>query len=187
MSCEPSGGVATLGLHRSVDEVWHSYRGYVLVLQDGRRVAVGPGTHEKHAFPDRRSGRGRRGTRARPAQGMGQALQSERPAVDPPRPCPREPAGRHRRRHRARLEDYRATGHRRLDPRTYERSCRTCPFGAVMPTEVIVDHWNPAYTTEWWVETHCYGPRDSLGISQADRGRFQGASRAWCSWTRADA
>jgi hypothetical protein len=58
------------------------------------------------------------------------------------------------------LEDYRATGHRRLDPRTYERPCRTCPFGAVMSTEVIVDHWNPAHTTECRVETHCYGPRD---------------------------
>ena len=42
----------------------------------------------------------------------------------------------------------------------YDRSCTTCPFGAVMPTEVIVDHWNPKQTTRWRVETHCYGPHD---------------------------
>lgn len=58
------------------------------------------------------------------------------------------------------LEDYRARGHRRLDPRAYEHVCQSCPFGAVMPTEVIVDHWNPKPTTKWRVETHCYGPHD---------------------------
>lgn len=39
-----------IGLHRSFDERWHSYRGYVLVLDDGPRIAVGPGTHAKHRF-----------------------------------------------------------------------------------------------------------------------------------------
>ena len=29
-----------------------------------------------------------------------------------------------------------------------------------MPTEVIVDHWNPEQATQWRVETHCYGPHD---------------------------
>ena len=40
------------------------------------------------------------------------------------------------------LEQYRARGHRRLDPQTYDRSCQQSPFGAVMATEIIVDHWN---------------------------------------------
>jgi hypothetical protein len=149
-----------IGLHRSFDEVWHSYRGYVLVLRDGPRVAVGPGAHEKHAF---RAGdlvegvgipvpgphkewaelykvRGLRVIRRGPAQ-------ENRPADIDGGIAPA-------------LEDYRSRGHRRLDPRTYERSCSTCPFGAVMPTEVIVDHWNPKQTTKWRVETHCYGPHD---------------------------
>jgi hypothetical protein len=49
-----------------------------------------------------------------------------------------------------------------FEPATYthDRSCRSCPFGAVMPTEVIVDHWNPKRTTKCRVETHCYGPQD---------------------------
>ena len=37
-----------IGLHRSFDERWHSYRGYVLVLDSGQRIAVGPGSHAKH-------------------------------------------------------------------------------------------------------------------------------------------
>jgi hypothetical protein len=133
-----------IGLHRSFDEVWHSYRGYVLVLAEGRRVAVGPGTHEKHAFrigdviegvgapiPDPRA------EWAELYKVSGLRLISRGPAREN-RPADIDggiaPA----------LENYRATGHRRLDPRTYEHSCGTCPFGAVMPTEVIVDHWKPA-------------------------------------------
>jgi len=149
-----------IGLHRSFDEVWHSYRGYVLVLRDGPSVAVGPGTHKKHAFragdlvegvgipvPDPRRElaelyrvSGLRVIRRGPAQ-------ENRPADIDGGIAPA-------------LEDYRSRGHRRLDPRTYDRSCRTCPFGALMPTEVIVDHWNPKQTTKWRVETHCYGPHD---------------------------
>ena len=28
-----------------------------------------------------------------------------------------------------------------------------------MPTEIIIDQWNPT-ETKWRFETHCYGPRD---------------------------
>lgn len=148
-----------IGLHRSFDQVWHSYRGYVLVLEDGARIAVGPAAHEKHRFrigdvvegraeplPDPRTEcadlykvRGLRLLERGPAS-------EERPAdpdggVAPP------------------LAEYRARGHRRLDPRTYDRSCRRCPFGAVMATEIVLDQWNPD-RRRWRRETHCYGPRD---------------------------
>ena len=149
-----------IGLHRSFNEVWHSYRGYVLVLEDGRRVAVGPGAHAKHAFR------------------IGDLIEGAGVPVPDPRTewaelyktsglriVRRGPAAEERAADidggiAPALEVYRARGHRRLGPRTYERSCQSCPFGAVMPTEVIVDHWNPEHTTKWRVETHCYGPHD---------------------------
>ena len=56
------------------------------------------------------------------------------------------------------LEGYRSLGHRRLDARTYEGSCTSCSFGAVMPTEIILDKWRPE-RVKWRMETHCYGPR----------------------------
>jgi hypothetical protein len=149
-----------IGLHRSFDEVWHSYRGYVLVLEDGPRVAVGPGTHAKHSFrlgdlvegfglpvPDPRT----EWAELYKASGV-HVLRRGSPDEDRPGDIDGGIAPA--------LDDYRARGHRRLDPRTYERSCRACPFGAVTPTEVIVDHWNPKSTTAWRVETHCYGPHD---------------------------
>ena len=56
------------------------------------------------------------------------------------------------------LAEYRAQGHRRLDRRTYPKSCQRCPFGLVMATEIIIDQWNPS-RKKWRFETHCYGPR----------------------------
>lgn len=49
-----------IGLHRSFDQIWHSYPGYVLVLDDGPRIALGPTTYTKHRFRigDRVEGRG---------------------------------------------------------------------------------------------------------------------------------
>ena len=37
------------------------------------------------------------------------------------------------------LEIYRARGHRRLDPRTYEAKCQSCIWGCEMPVEMIID------------------------------------------------
>ena len=57
------------------------------------------------------------------------------------------------------LNIYRAQGHLRLDAKTYEKYCRICPWGIVMATEMIIDHWNPD-KKKWRYETHCYGPKD---------------------------
>lgn len=56
------------------------------------------------------------------------------------------------------LITYRERGHRRLDPRTYERKCVSCIWGCRMPVEVIVDHWNPERKRHRF-ETFCYGPK----------------------------
>lgn len=166
-----------IGLHRSYDQVWHSYAGYVLVLEDGPRVGIGPGAYRRHRFrigdtvegkalpvPDRRT------EWAELYRASGLKLLSRGPEEED-RSADNEggilPA----------LEELRAHGHRRLDPATYERSCVRCPFGAVMPTEVIVDQWDPR-RTEWRLETHCYGPHECpryrAGRRRTARGRRPG-------------
>jgi hypothetical protein len=148
-----------IGLHRSFDERWHSYRGYVLVLDSGQRIAVGPGSHAKHRF--------RIGDEI---EGSGVSIPDPRTEwadlyrVSGMKLRSRGPESEERKADidggiAPMLDEYRARGHRRLDPRTYGRSCQQCPFGAVMPTEIIVDHWNPD-RKKWRTETHCYGPHD---------------------------
>ena len=42
------------------------------------------------------------------------------------------------------IEVYRDRGRRRLAPRTYASvACSSCIWGARMPVEIIIDHWNP--------------------------------------------
>ena len=55
------------------------------------------------------------------------------------------------------LPTYRARGHRRLDPRTYDAKCTTCIWGCRMPVELLIDPWNPSYRYRF--ETFCYGPK----------------------------
>ena len=147
-----------IGLHRSFDQIWHSYRGYVLVLESSTRVAIGPTAHEKNRFRMGDLVEGRAEPLPDPrlewadlykvrsvrilARGE---MSEERPAdadggIAPP------------------LAEYRARGHRRLDSRTYARSCQRCPFGAPLATEIILDQWNPKRRS-WRLETHCYGLR----------------------------
>lgn len=57
------------------------------------------------------------------------------------------------------LEPYREQGHFRLKRETCETECVQCPFGLTMPTQIILDHWNPS-KVKWRFKTHCNGPRD---------------------------
>lgn len=63
------------------------------------------------------------------------------------------------------LETYRARGHRRLDARTYEDSCRSCIWGCRMAVEMIIDQWKPSQK-RYRYETFCYGPK-SCGLYKA--------------------
>jgi hypothetical protein len=57
------------------------------------------------------------------------------------------------------IEVYRERGHRRLASRTYaSTACSSCIWGARMPVEIIVDHWNPDQKRHRF-ETFCYGPK----------------------------
>lgn len=56
------------------------------------------------------------------------------------------------------LDTYRARGHRKLDARTYEASCRSCIWGCRMPVEITLDQWKPDIR-EYRFETFCYGPK----------------------------
>jgi hypothetical protein len=56
------------------------------------------------------------------------------------------------------IEVYRGRGHRRLSAHTYSASCSSCIWGARMPVELIIDHWNPEQK-QYRFETFCYGPK----------------------------
>jgi len=151
---------ARIRLIRSFDEISHAYLGYTLVIDaivEGKqwndlRVAVGQKTHEKNLFRigDHISGE------AVPIKNLKQewadlykvsALKIISQGISlEDRPAPP-------------LTVYREHGHLRLDPRIYKSKCKQCPWGLVMATEIIIDHWNPD-KKKWRYETHCYSPRN---------------------------
>jgi hypothetical protein len=81
------------------------------------------------------------------------------------------------------LEAYRARGHRRLDPRTYESSCVQCLWGCRMPVEMIIDQWNPQ-RRQYRYETFCYGPLSCQRYRAGPQRRVPG--RKGMSWTEED-
>ncbi len=158
---------ARIRLLRSFDQVHHAYLGYTLVIEalvDGKewkdcRVAVGQKTHEKHIFLKGDYISGEVASIEYPEQEwadfykvsglkiINRGDSSENRSADmnggiaPP------------------LSVYRENGHLRLDSKTYEAKCKPCPWGIVMATEIILDHWKPQ-KKKWRYETHCYGPKD---------------------------
>jgi hypothetical protein len=156
---------ARIRLIRSFDQISHQYQDYTLVLaclnpEPGvLRVAIGPASHAKHQFRigDVISGKAQpvpdpRLEWATLYKASGLKVESRGPAEQA---RPADPTGGIA----ASLEEYRVNGHRRLDPHTCQAKCSQCPWGLTMPTEIIVDQWNPS-KVRWRMETHCYGPRD---------------------------
>jgi hypothetical protein len=163
-----SGEVAAIQprirLMRSFDQRHHAYPGFALFLRgtlDGAArefsVGIGPSAQVKYAF---RAGDAVRGLAIPVADDRMETVEfykasalklvsraAEPPAGGPPwRDVPPP------------LQTYRARGHRRLDSRTYEASCRTCIWGCRMPVEITIDQWNPELR-ESRFETFCYGPK----------------------------
>ena len=150
---------------RSFDESSHTYLGYSLRLHgtiDGHKgefqIGIGKAAQVKHGFR------------------VGDSISGVSEAVADPR---MEPVGYYKTSGLKLLERsqgshvvqgppwtgsspdltiYRDRGHRRLDPRTYERKCASCIWGCRMPVEIIVDHWNPGKKSHRF-ETFCYGPK----------------------------
>jgi len=81
------------------------------------------------------------------------------------------------------LETYRARGHRRLDPKTYEIGCRTCIWGCRMAVEMIIDQWNPK-TKRYRYETFCYGPKSCSLYNAGPTRKVPG--RKGMSWDEPD-
>jgi hypothetical protein len=151
-------------LMRSFDQRNHAYPGFALFLRgilDGAArdfsVGIGPGAQAKHAF---RAGDTVRGLAVPVADSRMESVEHYKasalevvsraaaPATGGP-PWLGVPAS---------LDIYRARGHRRLDPHTYEASCRACIWGCCMPVEITLDQWKPDIR-EYRRETFCYGPR----------------------------
>ena len=162
-------------LLRSLDERSHSYHGYVLRIdgtwagESGEAgIAVGRAAHAKHGFcagmemsgmaepvADSRTETAGwyKASRLRIIRDAG-VEESKGPPFHGVPPD---------------LETYRARGHRRLDPRTYETRCATCIWGCRMPVALILDPWNPSEKRHRF-ETFCYGPK-SCGLYRAGRER----------------
>lgn len=151
-------------LTRSFDERYHGYFGYVLRIEgvcgsDAGQflIAVGKSAHEKHRFHRgmELAGRSiavedRRLETAGFYKTSGITIEEEG-VTEPSHPPPFHGAPPD-------LEIYRARGHRRLDPKTYESRCWTCIWGCKMPVEMIIDQWNPS-KKKYRFETFCYGPK----------------------------
>jgi hypothetical protein len=151
-------------LMRSFDQRNHAYPGFALFLRgilDGAArdfsVGIGPGAQAKHAF---RAGDTVRGLAVPVADSRMESVEHYKasalevvsraaaPATGGPPWLGVPPS----------LDFYRARGHRRLDPHTYEASCRACIWGCRMPVEITLDHWNPE-KRDYGIETFCYGPK----------------------------
>ena len=154
-------------LLRSFDQISHAYQGYTIVMEGSAdsakaqelRVAIGPKTHEQHHI--------RIGDEI---EGMATSVPDLRKdwathyKVSKLKILKRGPANEDVPAHpdggiAPPLDVYRQQGHRRLDPKTYSKSCQRCPWGLVMATEITIDQWKP-WIKRWRFETHCYGPRD---------------------------
>ena len=150
-------------LLRSFDQRHHSYLGYVLwvdgVVGGEERefsIAVGNVAQAKHEFEVGDTVRGesapvpdRRLEIAEYYKTSGLKVADRRksdweppPWLGPPQP----------------LEVYRERGHRRLASRTYDGKCTACVWGCLMPTEMIIDQWDPAHV-RYRRESFCYGPK----------------------------
>lgn len=157
---------ARIRLIRSFDQVpTHQYQGYTLTL-DGEvngmprsrfKVAIGPKAHEQHQFRigDTISGKAfpvsdSESEWAEFYKVSGLQLIGRTQPDAPPSPTGGIAPP---------LEQYREQGHLRLKRETCETQCAQCPFGLTMPTQIILDHWDPS-KVKWRSETHCYGPRN---------------------------
>jgi len=143
-------------LLRSLDQFAHVYLGYLLQVGE-LAVGVGKAAQSKHGFRvgDEVGGESVpvEDARMEPCQlykTSKLALVSRSNASESPSPPWLGPPPE--------LPAYRARGHRRLDARTYIKSCQSCIWGCRMPVEMTIDHWNPTIK-RYQFETFCYGPK----------------------------
>ena len=148
---------------RSFDQRSHTYQGYVLRIDgtvgDESRdlsVAVGEKAQVKHGFRvgDTVSGAGEPVADPRVETAELYKVSKLRVLARAPEQS-HEPPPWHGM--PPELPVYRERGHRRLAARTFNASCQSCIWGALMAVEMIIDHWNPSQK-RYRTETFCYGP-----------------------------
>lgn len=151
-------------LIRSFDQRQHSYLGYILRIDGtcgGDRgeflIAVGKGAHLKHQFCAGMELSGVSVAVSDPRLDTAEyyktsglkVLKTPEACLSPGPPFQGVPPD---------LDTFRDRGHRRLDARIYDGKCTNCIWGCRMPTEMIIDQWNPS-KKEYRFETFCYGPK----------------------------
>jgi hypothetical protein len=183
------GVQARIDLERSFDQRFHSYLGFLLVVDgeaDGERrsfsVRIGPGAQSKHGFRagDRVSGVAHRVADAEAEVAdfyRASALKLlSRPQGGAPLPPPWQGEPQE-------LGVYRERGHRRLASQTYEGACATCQWGCRMAVKLVIDQWNPGVFRRRF-ETFCYGPKSCSLYRPGPRRQVPG--RRGMSYTEED-
>lgn len=159
-------------LLRSFDECAHAYLGLVLSLEgecggrDGAfTIAVSRAAHAKHGFRRGMMVSGASLPVADPRLETAEFYRTsairvltDADAAVPPKFSPGSSTAPPFHGTPPPLDVYRARGHRRLDPRTYQARCSCCVWACRMPVEITVDHWNPS-RKRYRFETFCYGPK----------------------------
>ncbi len=175
-------------LMRSFDQRHHTYLGYALLVRGeigGERreawLGVGQAAQEKHQFRVGMEASGRAvpvaDPRTEPVEfykvtGLRVMPGSAHAETPPPWHGVAPP-----------IEVYRKRGHRRLASQTYESRCIDCIWGARMPVEMIIDHWNPDQK-KYRFETFCYGPKSCSFYKVGARRKVPG--RRGMVWEEAD-
>ncbi len=150
-------------LTRSFDQRYHSYLGYGLRIRgeiNGREgeawFGVGKVAHQKNRFRVGQVASGQAQPVADPRLEPVDFYKVSHLSVDRGREIPDSPPPWHG--VAPPIDNYRTRGERRLSARTYSASCSSCIWGARMPVEMILDHWNP-HQKRYRFETFCYGPK----------------------------
>lgn len=157
-------------LTRSFDERFHSYLGYVLLVEgscDGQSgrflIAVGSAARERYGIQAGMELSGcsagvedsRKETAALYKTSGLKVVKDNRIEAFKGPPFLGVPPG---------LETYRNRGHRRLSAQTYDAKCTTCVWGCRMSVEMIIDQWDTT-RRKYRFETFCYGPKSCLFYS----------------------
>ncbi len=176
-------------LHRSFDELSHSYLGFSLRVEGHVAgvertfwVGIGKATQAKHQF---HFGLDAVGTASPVADSRLEAVdyykvsglsvtgEDESNARHQPPWHDIPPT----------LEVYRERGHRRLSSRTYHSKCSSCIWGCQMPVVITLDQWNPSLV-QYRVETFCYGPKSCSLYKPGPTRKVPG--RSGMSWEEED-
>lgn len=149
-----------ISLHRSFDEMAHSYHGYTLRIErdddEPLLVGIGKAAQAKHEFAVGDEVSGRSYPVRDPEISVENVYKTSK--LEVLHRAERSTAGPPWHLVAPGLPTYRERGHRRVAPKTYENKCSSCIWGCKAAVDIMVDHWKPHLPLRHRFETFCYGP-----------------------------